>query len=298
MLHARKTTEPANQVMPSSVKRADAANVFRSSRGTTVRDQSDVPLNAQSAYGNQAVLRAIRNSTNEVQRADREIRFVGETGSGSGSGSGSAAPPAPAPRPAAPAPAAPANTIDKIDFIDGPRGALGGFQKVREGDLNVPGAFDSAAAISHPLQVHFHLDKGNSANVSPRRVIQQTASGSGRIVKRPPDKPSPTGGAPTPGGFEGTATDPDGPPAHEVQRPSNDRIVVADAPGILISAGAQPYPIVIKDHFVLTIADNRGRDIARTTYDVAIVKQSATDANKINVLLPDEKKDLVRGKDL
>jgi hypothetical protein len=263
--------------------RAPGSERNRSSAGNELNGEFST---WQSLYGNQAILRL----------ANSGVTFSGQTGSGSGSGS--AAPPAPAPKPNQPAPPAPANTIDRIDFIDSPQGALGGFQKVREGDLNVPGAFDSPQAISHPLQVHFHLDKGNSANLRPRREIQQTASASGRIVKRPPDKPAPRGGAPTPGGFEGATTEPDGPRSHEIQRPATDRIVVADAPGILITAGAQPYPIVIKDHFVLTIADTQGHDIAKTTYDVAIVKQNATDANRINVLLPDEKKDLVRGRDL
>jgi hypothetical protein len=107
-----------------------------------------------------------------------------------------------------------------------------------------------------------------------------------------------TAGPPAPGGFSGVIVGPDGPPAHEIQRPSTDKIVVADAPGIGALTAGQ-FPFMYRSHFRLTVADHSGADIARINYDVRIEKRDAADVpNTENRVFATSKEDLVRSRPL
>jgi hypothetical protein len=206
---------------------------------------------------------------------------------------GPAAPAAPASPPSTP-------TVDQIDLVNTATGAIGGYPAVTTGDLNTPGPFNNPTTkgVSHSLQVHFHLDNGNSSALTPRREIQRTSTTGGTVSNNPPDRPAPGGvGPPTPGGFTGVLIGPDGPGAHEIQRPSTDKIVIADAPGFA-ALSASSFPATYKAHFTVTVAAG-GADVARINYDVLIEKRSATDVpNTENRSVSTAKEDLVRGRSL
>ncbi len=193
-------------------------------------------------------------------------------------------------------------SVDRIDIIDGSAGAIGGFPAILgNADLNTPGPFNYASTgeVKNVHQIHFHLDSGNSAGLTPMRVVQGSNWKAGVESKHPPDQVLPPGtfGPPAPGGFGGVRTAPDGPPVHEIQRPSTDKIVVADAPGTRSLSSAQ-YPYIHKSTFTLTVAGG-GADIARIKYGVRIQKNNATDIpNTENRIFAIEKEDLVRGKSL
>jgi hypothetical protein len=194
-------------------------------------------------------------------------------------------------------------TVDRIDIVDSPAGAIGGYPDiVGDADLNVPGPFNDAATgeTKNVHQIHFHLDNGNAADLTPRRELQRSAFRAGVEAKNPPDQPLPPGvaGPATPGGFGGVLVGPDGPPPHEIQRPTADTLVVADAPGSLRTPAAD-YPYIYRSHFTLTAEDSRGAPIARIKYDVRIERRSAADVpNTENSIVATEKKDFVRGKNL
>jgi hypothetical protein len=195
----------------------------------------------------------------------------------------------------------PSLSVDKIDLVDGAAGAIGGYPTITSGDLNVPGPFNSPTAVNNALQVHFHLDHGASADLTPRREIQRTATmAAGVLLNNPPDQVMPPGvlGPPAPGGFTGVRIGPDGPPGHEIQRPDGHRIVVADAPGLPALVAAQ-YPVTYRAHFIVTVDSVAGAPIARCNYDVLIDKRTPTEVpNTENRVAVTAKKDFVRGKDL
>jgi hypothetical protein len=178
-----------------------------------------------------------------------------------------------------PAPTSP--TVDRITVVDGPTGAIGGFPDILgNADLNSPGPFNDSATgeCKNVHQIHFHLDAGDSGGLTPRRFVTTTATAAGTTV------------------LSNTDHD-DGPPDHEIRRPSTDRIVVADAPGPR-SLDASHYPFVMTSDFVLTVRAG-GTDIARIRYGVRINKASATDIpNTANRIFSTQKRDLVRNRDL
>ena len=214
-------------------------------------------------------------------------------------GSAAPTPPTAAPAPAASSPAAPAApTVDRIDLVNTSTGAISGYPAITAGSLDTPGPFNSATAVTHALQVHFHLDSGKSSALVPRRVIQRTSTSGGTTSMNPPDKPAPGGiGPPAAGGFGGYITGPDGPGAHEIKRPDDHKIVVADAPGLQgLAAGS--FPVTYKAHFNVTVAAG-STDVASVDYDVLIDKRTATEVpNKENRSVVTDKKDMVRGQSL
>ena len=214
--------------------------------------------------------------------------------------SGPAAPVATPPAPA-PAAAAPRVTVDRIDFVQSSSGAIGGYPAVTSGDLNTPGPFNSPTTdgVSNVHQIKFHLDSGTSARLTPRREIQRSAWLAGVEHQNPPTQALPPGvsGPPAPGGFDGVLVGPDGPAAHEVQRPSADTIVIADAPGAARLDTAD-FPFIYRSHFSITVASG-GVEVARARYDVRIEKKNLVDVpNTENRLVVVEKEDLVRGASL
>ena len=207
-----------------------------------------------------------------------------------------------------PAPAKPASTpavalsVDKIDIVDSATGAIGGYPAITSGDLNAPGPFNSTATggVNNVHQIHVHLDNGSSASLTPTRIVRGSNWLNGVELKHPADQVMPAGeaGPPKAGGFGGVMDAPDGPAAHEIKRPTTDKLVVADAPGIGRLA-ASHYPYVHKSTFSLTVSASSGAAIASIRYGVRISKKTATDIpNTENAITSIEKKDLVRGKAL
>jgi peptidoglycan hydrolase-like protein with peptidoglycan-binding domain len=195
-------------------------------------------------------------------------------------------------------------SVDRIDVVDSAAGAIGGYPAIVGGaDLNAPGPFSNPATgeTKNSHQIHFHLDNGNSASLTPRRELQRTAIIGGISHENPPAEVLPPGvvGPPMPGGFTGRRVGPDGPGGHEIQRPNANTIVVADAPGINRAPTAADYPISYMSHFFLTVEDGRRAPIARIKYDVRIRRTSlANIPNAENQIVATEKKDFVRGRDL
>jgi hypothetical protein len=188
--------------------------------------------------------------------------------------------------------------VDRIDFVNTSAGAITGFPAITSGNLNTPGPYNNPTTngVKHGLQVHFHLDRGTSSALTPRREIQRTSTGGSVVQKNPPDRPAPPGGgAATPGGFDGTQIGPDGPASHEILRPSADKIVVADVPGFPAVPPVN-FPATYRAHFTVTVAAGT-TDVARIKYDVLINKTSASDVpNTENRSVVTEKEDLVRGR--
>ena len=192
-------------------------------------------------------------------------------------------------------------TVDRIDLVNTAAGAISGYAATTTGDLNSPGPFNNASTkgVSHCLQVHFHLDRGDSSALVARRDIQRTAKMGSTTAKNPADRPPAGGaaGAPTAGGFDGVLIGPDGPSPQWVKRPSADKIVIADSPGFT-ALSATDFPATYKAHFNLTVAAG-ATDIARIKYDVLINKTSATNVpNAENRSFSVSKNDLVRGRTL
>jgi len=206
-------------------------------------------------------------------------------------------PPAPTGTPAAAAP-----KVDKIDIVDSPTGAIAGYPPITSGNLNAPGPFNNPAtgAVNNVHQIHFHLDSGSSAALTPARIVRGSNWLGGAELKHPQDQVLPPGvaGPPAPGGFSGVLDAPDGPGAHEIKRPSTDKIVVADAPGIGALSASQ-YPYVHKSTFTLTVMQAGGAPVAQIQYGVRIEKKSATDVpNTENRIFAISKLDMVRGRTL
>jgi peptidoglycan hydrolase-like protein with peptidoglycan-binding domain len=209
----------------------------------------------------------------------------------------------PRPIPTGPSTAAvPPLSVDRIDLVDSAAGAIGGFPAIQgNASLNTPGPFNDANQVNNSLQVHFHLDNGNSANLTPVREIQRTATvAAGAVLNNPPDEVLPPGvaGPTRQGGFTGVLIANDGPAAHEIQRPTADTIVVADAPG-LSGLVAASFPVTYRAHFILTVNDALNAPIARINYDVLIERRTQAEIpNTENRVVTTAKKDFVRGKDL
>ncbi len=195
----------------------------------------------------------------------------------------------------------PTISVDRIDLINTAAGAIGGYPAITHANLNAPGPFNSATEVNHSLQVHFHLDHGSSANLTPLREIQRTSTlGGGVVLDNPPDEVLPPGvaGPTRPGGFTGVLIANDGPGAHEIQRPDAHTIVVADAPGLAPLVPAN-YPVTYRAHFTLTMNDTIGAPIARANYDVLIDKRAPGELpNTDNRSVITAKRDFVRGKNL
>ena len=192
--------------------------------------------------------------------------------------------------------------VDRIDVLTSSSGAVTGYPAITSGNLNSPGPWNDPAGggVSNVHQIHFHLDKGNSSMLTPRREIQRSSWRAGVESKNPPDKPVPPGheGPAILGGFSGVLVGPDGPAAHEVKRPTADKVVVADAPGAPALAATE-FPYIRKSHFRLIVANDKGADVASIRYDVEIEKKSKADVpNTKNTITPVEKKDIIRGKTL
>lgn len=205
--------------------------------------------------------------------------------------------PPPPPPVASPAPA----TVDRIDVITSAAGAVTGHPAITSGNLDVPGPFNdpSTHGVNNVLQIHFHLGSGKSADLTPRREIQRSAWFAGTEQQNPPSKPLPPGqaGPPTPGGFGGVLVGPDGPGAHEVRRPSDSLLSVADAPGMASLSAAQ-CPFKYQAHFTVTVA-NPTQDVAQAKYDVLIEKKTPTEVpNTQNTLTAVTKTDLLNHKAL
>jgi peptidoglycan hydrolase-like protein with peptidoglycan-binding domain len=195
----------------------------------------------------------------------------------------------------------PALSVDRIDIIDSPTGAIGGFPAILgNASLNTPGPFNDPTEVKNVHQIHFHLDNGSSANLIPLREVRATFMRAGVPNEFPPAQPLPPGvvGPPAPSGAAGSRIQNDGPPAHEIQRPTANTLVVADAPGPRGIIPAQ-YPVSLQAHFIFTVNDARNAPIARVNYDVFIDKRSAADVpNTDNRIVSVSKRDFVRGRTL
>lgn len=250
-------------------------------------------------------------ATRSGRRAPNPTRWVGARPSSVRVGEPVAANPT---RPAgarpssAPAAAGPrvAPTVDRIDVIDSPAGAVGGYGAIRSGGhLDVPGPFNDPknGGVANFHQIHFHLDAGSPDDLVPERWVQRTmwlsqgVGANGKLVwladsKRVTEE---QGDRAVVGG---DTYAPDGPGEHEIIRsPDSNLLSVADGPGV---GRMDKFPFVFKASFIMTVTNRHtGTQVARVAYDVLIVKLTPTETqnkeNKITVL---KKTDVARGRDL
>lgn len=115
-----------------------------------------------------------------------------------------------------------ANTpvVDRVELVTSSGGAVGGYE---EGifscklSLNKPEPFNDPAftgSVANVHQVQFHLSQGRPEDIRAKRLVKRTSDQNGNIRTKP--------------GTDGSADD--GPPLHEY-RFTNDKMVIADAPG-------------------------------------------------------------------
>lgn len=237
------------------------------------------------AIGNQAMLRRRLGPEADAQ----SVQFQTPTPSGS-----PAPPPAqaPAPQPAQQPPnqSPPITkstcTVDRIDIVDTSSGAIGGYNPLPfGGDLNKPGPYNDPqdASVTNVHQIHFHLDQGNSTSLD---TLERTLT-----------KGTATKGSSKPLTVTNVA---DGPKLHEVQFPSADKVVIADAPGFkpYVLSSAADYPASLTDEFTILVAENNVK-VASIQYKVSIIKENDKQVpNKENKIVSVQKSDIVRGKSL
>ncbi len=104
-------------------------------------------------------------------------------------GSGSGPTTAPLPRRKRICDSAPPLSVDRIDIIDSAAGAINGYPAIMgNSDLNAPGPFNDATTgeVKNMHQIHFHLDNGSSASLTPSRTAQATFTRNGTAANYPP----------------------------------------------------------------------------------------------------------------
>ncbi len=143
------------------------------------------------------------------------------------------------------------------------------------------------------LQIHFHLGQGSSEDLIPSRHMGRTVIQGRSGRKDPPDRRAGAAGPLVPGGFDSAPTAPDPPRDIAVLRPSDEKIVVADAPGF---NKVDAYPAIYRAHFSVVVGSREDANLAQADYDVRIEKTNADDVpNKENVLIPVMTSHLAKG---
>jgi hypothetical protein len=135
--------------------------------------------------------------------------------------------------------------------------------------LNTPGPHNDTqgGSVANAHQVHFHLDRGKSSQLLSKRVVDRNATGRGQTFSKKGD---------------------DGPPLHEIKTPTDDKLVVADAPGWCrpdIKSG--DFPLTYHGDFILAAYDPlnaRTGQTAMIKYSVDISKSKIDDPSPTNTV--------------
>lgn len=168
--------------------------------------------------------------------------------------------------------------IDSITLVTSPTGAAGGYpakEDMCDLTLNKPGPYNdtTGGSVANVHQVHFHLDRGKSSQLSAKRVVDRKAEGRGQTFTKKGD---------------------DGPPVHEIKTATDDKLVIADAPGWCrkdLKSG--DFPLKYSAKFILAAYDPlhlRDGQTAIIKYEVDIDKTSISQASPTNTVKETAKK--------
>jgi hypothetical protein len=165
--------------------------------------------------------------------------------------------------------------IDSVELVTSSSGAVGGYRSVEvmcDASLNNPGPFNdiwARGSIANVLQVQFHLSHGSPTDVRAARVVNRTASSAGKNWTKSGD---------------------DSPPPHEYEF-TNDKMVIADAPGWCNDMLDKDFPITYSGDFAVYAYDPLTKQIlASISYHVEIAKQSYGQIDAVNTVTVTDKK--------
>ncbi len=168
--------------------------------------------------------------------------------------------------------------VDNITLVTSPTGAVGGYpakEDLCDLTLNKPGPYNdtTGGSIANVHQVHFHLDRGKSSQLSAKRLVDRKAEGRGQTFTKNGD---------------------DGPPVHEIKTATDDKLVIADAPGwCRKDLKSEDFPLKYSAKFVLAAYDPlhlRDGQTAIIKYEVDIDKSSIGQAGPTNTVKETAKK--------
>jgi hypothetical protein len=162
--------------------------------------------------------------------------------------------------------------VDSITMVTSATGAAGGYPAKEDLcglTLNTPGPHNDTlgGSVANVHQVHFHLNRGKSSQLLSKRVVDRTAAGRGQTFSKKGD---------------------DGPPLHEIKTPTDDKLVVADAPGWCrpdIKSG--DFPLTYHGDFILAVYDPLNAQTGQTAmikYSVDISKSKIDDPSPTNTV--------------
>lgn len=168
--------------------------------------------------------------------------------------------------------------IDSVSLITSATGAAGGYpakEDMCDLTLNKPGPYNdtTGGSVANVHQVHFHLDRGKSSQLLAKRVVDRKAEGRGQTFTKKGD---------------------DGPPAHEIKTATDDKLVIADAPGWCrkdLKSG--DFPLKYAAKFILAAYDPlhvQDGQTALIKYEVNIEKTSISQASPTNTVKETAKK--------
>jgi hypothetical protein len=117
-------------------------------------------------------------------------------------------------------------SVNRIDLIGDLTGAVNGLPVVRGRNLSTPGPvqgvrYEDGLLVCYVLQVIFRLDSGDSSDLTPKRLIDRISLAAGITDRK--------------------VNADDGLTARETFRPVSNLLVVADAPGKVLSPRDYPY---------------------------------------------------------
>jgi len=164
--------------------------------------------------------------------------------------------------------------VDRIDFVTSSSGAVGGYPAKEDkcdASLSKPEPFNDTTkgAVANVHQVHFHMSRGKPESLTPVRMVDRTATGGGKTF---------------------TKSGNDGPPSHE-QKTTDEKLVVADAPGWCNTVTQSDFPLTYKGDFALYAFDLLTKSaVASVSYQVEISKTSLSDASAVNTVKVKDKK--------
>jgi hypothetical protein len=165
--------------------------------------------------------------------------------------------------------------IDSVELVTSSAGAVGGYRAVEvmcDASLNNPGPFNdiwAKGSIANVLQVQFHVSHGSPTDVRAARVVNRTATSAGKSWTKAGD---------------------DSPPPHEYEF-TNDKMVVADAPGWCNEMLDKDFPVTYQGDFGVWAYDPLTKNIlASIAYHVEISKTNYGQIDAVNTVAVTDKK--------
>lgn len=165
--------------------------------------------------------------------------------------------------------------VDKVELVTSSAGAVGGFPGSSSCHLNLnnPEPYNDPSftgSVANVHQVHFHVSQGRPDDMRAKRLVKRTSDQNGDVHSKP--------------GNDGPSPD-DGPPLHEY-RFTQDKMVIADAPGFCWGRhglDTSHFPMTYSGDFSLYAFDPLDKRIlASISYRVEISKTHYSQGNPTN----------------